>query len=114
MGGFSRRKNTTGIGVTRGRTGGLEGIRHTRDTSNVTLDVTHVTLHLEGVLSHGVRGWTMMGGGVICIYRELFFLVHASTGGYLVLYRDTGQGTAQGLDNAAGSSLGHALPRHIP
>jgi len=28
--------------------------------------------------------------------------------------RDTGQGTAQGLDNAAGSSLGHALPRHIP
>ena len=43
MGGFSRRKNTTGIGVTRGRTGGFEGIRHTRDMSNVTLDVTHVT-----------------------------------------------------------------------
>jgi len=30
------------------------------------------------------------------------------------LYVDTGQGTAQRLDNAAESPLGHALPRHIP
>jgi len=31
--------------------------------------------------------------------------------GYLVLYVDTGQGTARRLDNATESPLGHALPR---
>ena len=60
-------------------------------------------------------------GGVGCLYIpradvfSFFFslLVRRFFGGYLVLYRDTGQGTAQGLDNAAGSPPGHALPRHI-
>ena len=46
------------------------------------------------------------------LYRFLL-LVRLFHGAFMVLYVDTAQGTAEGLDNAAESSLGHALPRHI-
>ena len=43
----------------------------------------------------------------------MFSEVQHFSRGYLVIYVDTGQGTAQRLDNPAKSPLGDALSRHI-
>ena len=72
-----------------------------------------------GMLGDGRFDPSGDGGGCLYLLRAdvsscfFSFLVRRFFGGYLGLYRDTEQGTAQGLDNAAGSTLGHALPRHI-
>jgi len=73
--------------------------------------------HSSGVLFPHSRG-----GG--CGYIFVFFTRarvispparggRFSFGGYLVLYGDTGQGKAQGLDSLAEFPLAHSLPRHM-
>jgi len=119
----------TGIGelVTRcNGTAGFEGdgryIRYMRSKGAGRFDTRSdggFFFCIDNVTQVDTWGGGTIGGGCLYIPRadvfSCFFslLVRRFFGGYLVLYRDTGQGTAQGLDNAAGSSLGHALSRHI-
>jgi len=96
--------------------------RRRERAKNPTTGSQHDWPYAQAVFIHGiaVRLDTGGDGGGLFVYTEsrcllLFLFLFSATllRGYLVLYKDTGQGTAQGLDNAAGSPLGHALPRHI-